>query len=796
MVLSGVSGSGKSTLAFDILFAEGQRRYLESLAPYVRQYVKILEKPDVDIINGLPPTVAIEQRISHASRRSTVATLTEIYHFLRLLYSKVGSQHCPGCGRALIAQRLEHIVEEVAERYKKRKAVILAPKIAGRKGFHKDIFSKALSKGFVEARIDGRMTRIKKGMALSRYHEHTIDVVVGTLPARDLEQLIHRATSEGSGACIVIDKKGNEEIFSLQGICPSCGIGLQALDPRLFSFNSAHGACSRCEGVGQLEGPDEWILCSHCHGSRLKPEALSVKIAGYSIWDLVKQPPDRLQDVLAGFSFSPRDALISEPIMAEIRERLALLNRLGLSYLSLSRSGDTLSGGEAQRVRLASQLGSNLTGVCYILDEPTIGLHARDHQMLLDALKELRDKGNTILVVEHDEETIRQADEIIDLGPGAGEKGGLIVAQGSLQDVKKTTTSVTGDVFSTHHHGITSQQRPYREKPAITVLGAHKHNLKDLSVRLPLGTFVCVTGVSGSGKSTLLKEVVYKELKTTLTRGKKPPRWCKSVEGWDALSRVLEVDHSPIGRTPRSIPASYVGFLSHIRSLFAATPEARARGYKPGRFSFNVAAGRCESCRGHGSLKVEMSFLPNVYVHCETCDGRRFNGETLAVTYKGKNMAEVLDMTFDEAADFFAPVPSIRKPVQMVCDIGLGYLRLGQPSPTLSGGEAQRIKLAQELSKKANGHTLYILDEPTTGLHFSDVQRLLTVLQALVDEGNTVAAIEHNMEVIKEADYILDLGPEGGVQGGEVVAAGSPEELIAGGARSHTIHYLKRYLAA
>jgi excinuclease ABC subunit A len=519
-----------------------------------------------------------------------------------------------------------------------------------------------------------------------------------------------------------------------------------------------------------------------------------VKIGGHTIWDLVNQPADQLKDSLENLAFSVHETPITEPILSEITARLALLNRLGLSYLALHRSGDTLSGGEAQRVRLAAQLGSNLTGVCYILDEPTIGLHARDHRMLLAALKELRDRGNTILVVEHDEETIRAADEIIDLGPGAGEKGGQIVAQGSLQDLKKVPASATGVAFGNHHHGITSQLRPYRGKPAVSIQGAWKHNLKKLNVRFPLGTLICVTGVSGSGKSTLLKEVLYKEISSRLSRKKAATTWCRSLSGWEKISRALEVDHSPIGRTPRSVPASYVGFLDTIRKLFAGTPEARARGYKPGRFSFNVAAGRCEGCKGHGSNKVAMSFLPDVYVHCEICDGKRFNRETLAVAYKGKTMAQVLDLTFDEAADFFAPVPAIRKPIQMVCDIGLGYLRLGQPSPTLSGGEAQRIKLAQELSKKTNGHTLYILDEPTTGLHLTDVQRLLTVMQALVDEGNTIAAIEHNMEVIKEADYIIDLGPEGGDQGGQVVATGSPKEMVRHPRKSYTMQYLKRYV--
>ncbi len=796
IVLTGVSGSGKSTLAFDILFAEGQRRYLESLAPYVRQYVKILERPEVDVINGLPPTVAIEQRISHASRRSTVATLTEIYHFLRLLYSKLGSQHCPGCGRKLMAQNPRQITGQIADRFKGIHAFILAPKVAGRKGFHKDVLSQALAAGYRKARIDGRICTLKKGMALTRYHEHTIDLVVGSLPTQDLDGLVRQALDEGDGALVIVQPDMKEEIFSLKGLCPTCGIGLQALDPRLFSFNSSHGACPACEGLGQLERRNGFVPCDRCAGSRLRPEALAVRIAGYSIWDLVKQSADGLQRTIGGFAFGAHELPITQPILAEITTRLSLLDRLGLSYLALSRSGDTLSGGEAQRVRLAAQLGSNLTGVCYILDEPTIGLHARDHGMLLDALKDLRDRGNSILVVEHDEETIRLADQIIDLGPGAGEQGGRLVAQGTFADLKKVPASVTGSAFHRHHHGITSRLRPYKGKQAITLLNAHKHNLKNLDVHFPLGTLICVTGVSGSGKSTLLKDILYWEVRARLSKKSEQAGYCGDLKGWEHLSRVLEVDHSPIGRTPRSVPASYVGFLAPIRNLFAATPEARARGYQGARFSFNVSGGRCEACQGHGSLKVAMSFLPDVYVHCEVCDGKRFNGETLAVTYKGKNMAQVLDLTFEQAADFFSAVPSICKPMQMVCDIGLGYLRLGQSSPTLSGGEAQRIKLAQELAKNNTEHTLYLLDEPTTGLHLADVQRLLTVLQALVDEGNTVAVIEHNMEVIKEADYIIDLGPEGGDMGGRVVVTGSPAELVKGHAKTHTVRYLKRYVGS
>jgi excinuclease ABC subunit A len=797
VVLTGVSGSGKSTLAFDILFAEGQRRYLESLAPYVRQYVRVLERPEVDVVSGLPPTVAIEQRVSRASRRSTVATLTEIYHFLRLLYSKLGTQHCPGCGRKLTAQTREGVVDQVRHRYRKKRAMVLAPKVVGRKGFHKDLLAKARHRGYREARIDGTLTILKENMALSRYHEHSIELVVGRLPTKDLERVVARGLEEGGGNILVIDRKGNEEVFSLQGMCPACGMGVQALDPRLFSFNSKYGSCSVCDGLGATEDlyEDRYRTCPECGGSRLKKEALAVKIGGDSIWDLVQHPASQVYKIVKGCSFSREEAPLAKPILGEILTRLSLLNRLGLSYLALSRSGDTLSGGEAQRVRLAAQLGSNLTGVCYILDEPTIGLHARDNRMLLDALRELKKRGNSILLVEHDEETIREADYIIDLGPGAGQEGGHVVACGKLTDLKKVPSSVTGALFDGYPHRITSRLRPYKKRPCLKILGAAEHNLKGIDAHFPLGTLVCVTGVSGSGKSTLLKETLYKGVRNLLLRQRRDAGRCKGIEGWKALDRVLEVDHSPVGRTPRSVPASYVGFLSEIRKLFALTPESRARGYRPGRFSFNLASGRCEACKGHGSLKVAMSFLPDVYIHCEVCQGRRFNQETLDIIYKGKNISEVLEFTFDEARMFFAAMPSIRRAVQVVCDIGLGYLRLGQPSPTLSGGEAQRIKLAQELAKASRGRTLYILDEPTTGLHLADVSRLVEVLQALVDQGNTVAVIEHNMEIIKEADYVLDLGPEGGDQGGQVMAAGSPAELIARQKESHTARYLKKYLS-
>jgi len=800
VALTGVSGSGKSTLAFDILFAEGQRRYLESLAPYVRQYMKILERPDVDLVTGLAPTVAIEQRISHASRRSTVATLTEVYHFLRLLFSKLGTQHCPGCGRPLVASTRSAIADDVARRYAGRPVRLLAPKVAGRKGFHKDVLARALKNGYTEARIDGGLSAIEEGAALSRYSEHWIDLVVGTLAPESgpaaFDGLVAEALAEGDGSLVVLDADGTEELFSVHGVCPGCGIGVEPLDPRLFSFNSRQGACPACSGLGSAGDEDApaGVPCPSCGGSRLRPEALAVKVGGHTIWDLVRLPADALLAAVERIVFPESARPVAEPILAEIRSRLSLLRRLGLSYLSLGRSGDTLSGGEAQRVRLAAQLGSNLTGVCYILDEPTIGLHPRDGHVLVDALKTLRDRGNSVLVVEHDEETIRAADTVIDLGPGAGRHGGQVVAQGPPAVISRVPESITGACLDGGPRRITSRRRSYRKAEAVSVSGAMANNLKGIDVRVPLGTLTCVTGVSGSGKSSLVNQTLLAGLRDRIRGRRHPVGACTAMEGAGRVDRVLEVDHSPIGKTPRSVPASYVGFLSEIRRLFAATPAARARGYAPGRFSFNVAGGRCEACKGQGRPRVEMSFLPDVYVPCEVCRGARFNRETLQVLYRGKSIAEVLDMTFAEAARFFSAVPAIRRSVQFVCDVGLGYLKLGQPSPTLSGGEAQRIKLARQMVKPGRGKTFYVLDEPTTGLHLADVKLLIDVLQNLVGAGSTVVVIEHNLEIVKEADYVIDLGPEGGDGGGRLVAAGSPAELLKSHKKSYTARFLKKYL--
>jgi len=796
VAFTGVSGSGKSTLAFDILFAEGQRRYLESFAPYARHYVKVLEKPEIDVLSGLPPTVAIRQRIHHGSPKSTVATLTEIYHFLRLLFSKLGSRQCPVCGRQLMAQSKESILDKVRDRYRDRKGTVLVSLVSARKGFYRDLLARALARGYREARIDGRMRGLKEGMSLSRYRDHNIELVMGAIPCPDPEGLVARALSEGNGTFLVVDDHGKEEVFSVKKVCPFCGIAAKELDPRLFSFNSPYGACPACEGMGYRNNliGDGISPCDVCGGSRLKPEALAVKVKGYSIWDLVQYPAYGLLEILKGLSFTGQEALIADPIIDEILTRLSFMSLLGLSYLSLSRNGDTLSGGEAQRIRLAAQLGSNLTGACYILDEPTIGLHPRDTRMLLDALKRLKEGSNSVLVVEHDEETIREADYIIDLGPGAGTGGGEVVACGTVEEIKKAAQSATGRMLTRHSREIASRLRPYHDSPCIRVRGAMEHNLKQIDVGFPLGALICITGVSGSGKSSLLRDVLFRGLHRRLAGKEDGHGSYSAIEGWEPIQRILEVDHSPIGLTTRSVPISYIGALAPIRTLFSMTPAARARGYRPCRFSFNVAGGRCEACQGHGSIKAEMAFLPDVYIACEVCEGRRFNRETLEITYRGKSIAQVLGLTFEEAVKFFSAVPRIRHALSVVCDIGLGYLTLGQPSPTLSGGEAQRIKIAKELAKPAKGHTFYILDEPTTGLHLADVSTLIRVLQALVDRGNTVAVIEHNMEFIKEADYIIDLGPEGGDKGGYVVAAGSPVEMLANGNKSYTAEYLRRYV--
>jgi len=825
-VITGVSGSGKSTLAFDILFAEGQRRYLESLNAYARQFVQPSARPDVDAIFGIPPTVAIEQRTSRGGRKSTVATLTEIYHFLRLLFVKLGTQYCPACEIPIEAQTPEAILARLLRDYRGRKIEVLAPLVSARKGYYTDLAKWALAKGFGFLRVDGKQTPTGQWPRLARFKEHDIELPVGEItvaPKNEpaLRALLQRALDLGKDA-VKIAAGGNESTFSTRRACPRCGRGFPEPDPRLFSYNSKHGWCERCYGTGlvmpgfdeEQTGEEIWWnawwegadrTCPDCHGKRLNPTALAVRFEDRNIAELAALPVQSAEKFFARLRLKGRAAGIARDILPELRARLAFLRQVGLDYLTLDRSAPTLSGGEAQRIRLASQLGSNLRGVCYVLDEPTIGLHHRDNLKLLDTLEDLERKGNTVVVVEHDEETIRRARHVIDLGPGAGKNGGRIVAEGTVTDLMRERVSVTGRCLAQPlQHPLMPRRRFAPGDPALEIGGASLHNLKDLDVTIPLARLVCVTGVSGSGKSTLLRHVLHDNLKRLLT-AKKPasPAGCREIKGIDTLQRVLEVDQTPIGKTPRSCPATYVGFWDIIRRLFAEMPEARLRGYGPSRFSFNVSGGRCEACEGQGLKTIEMSFLPDVTVPCEACHGARFNAETLMVRYKDRTIAEVLAMNVDEAVGFFTAHERIHHALRLMQDVGLGYITLGQPSPTLSGGEAQRIKLVTELAKARAPQletrilkpgTLYVLDEPTIGLHMADVEKLVRVLHRLVGAGNSVVVIEHNLDVIAEADWIIDLGPEGGDGGGRIVAQGAPE-TVARRQGSHTARALAEFLA-
>jgi excinuclease ABC subunit A len=845
-VITGVSGSGKSTLAFDILFAEGQRRYLESLNAYARQFVQPASRPDVDGVFGVPPTVAIEQRSSRGGRKSTVATMTEIYHFLRLLFVKLGTQHCPDCGLAIQPQSREAILARLLRDSRGRRVEVLAPLVTARKGYYTDLARWASRRGYTHLRVDGRHLPTSGWPRLDRYREHTIELPVAELTlSAEAEQRLREALTLalelGKGTVTVapagIAGEGSRgEIFSTRRACPRCGRSFEELDPRLFSFNSRHGWCPRCYGTGlELAGFDaeqtgeeiwwnQWwegkeSVCPTCSGRRLRPEALAVRFRGLSIDRYTAQSVAEARETFAGLRLGEREAEIARDILDELGSRLEFLTEVGLPYLTLDRAAPTLSGGEAQRIRLASQLGSNLRGVCYILDEPTIGLHARDNLMLLETLRRLKDKGNTVVVVEHDEETIRRAEHIIDLGPGGGVNGGRLVEAGSLARLLASRRSMTGRLLAKPlRHPLVERASGLESGPrkaglpaaALAVRGADLHNLKELEVSIPLNRLVCVTGVSGSGKSTLVREVLHDNLVRLLAArrrgrskaaGRQPPlQGCRGLEGWEAVERVLEVDQTPIGKTPRSCPATYVGFWDEIRRLFAATPEARMRGYTPSRFSFNVSGGRCEACEGQGLKRIEMSFLPEVAVLCESCGGARFNPETLAVRFRDKSIADVLAMSVEEAAEFFAFHPAVHHALRLLLDVGLGYLHLGQQSPSLSGGEAQRIKLVTELARTRTGArggraggSLYLLDEPTIGLHMADVERLIRVLARLVEAGNTVVIVEHNLDVIAEADWILDLGPEGGEEGGRIVAQGPPAAVAR--ARSHTARFLKRFLA-
>ncbi len=914
VVLTGLSGSGKSSLAFDTIYAEGQRRYVESLSSYARMFLGQMEKPDVDYIDGLSPAISIDQKTTSKNPRSTVGTVTEIYDYLRLLWARVGTPHCPICGKEIKQQTIDQIIDQVLALPEATRIQVLAPVIRGKKGEHHKVFEDARKSGYVRVRADGSLYDLTEEITLDKNRKHSIEIVVDRLVIR--EDITRRLTdsvevaSNLSGGIVIINVLGEEErdiLFSQNYACEDCGVSIEELTPRMFSFNNPFGACPTCTGLGSqmkidperiipnrslsiLEGaitasgwnhiksdgisrmyfdalakkyrfkltdpveklsndvvdtilygtkgekltlnydqprgkgtlyqPFEGIInnlerryretqsdamkreieecmsecpCPTCQGRRLKREALAVTVGGSSIHDFCEKPVDEALAFLDTITLTETQSMIADQILKEIRSRLGFLRSVGLQYLTLTRQAGTLSGGESQRIRLATQIGSSLMGVLYILDEPSIGLHQRDNDLLLDTLKHLRDLGNTLIVVEHDEDTMRAADYIVDIGPGAGVHGGQVVACGTAQQVMDTPGSITGDYLAGRRKVPVPAERRKGSGHTLTVRGAAENNLRHIDVDFPLGTFIAVTGVSGSGKSSLVNEILYKRLGMELNRTKARPGRHDGMEGIELLDKVIAIDQSPIGRTPRSNPATYTGLFNDIRELFASTQDAKTRGYGPGRFSFNVRGGRCEACSGDGLLKIEMHFLPDIYVPCEVCKGKRYNRETLEVRYKGKNIHEVLEMTVEEALPFFENLPKLYNRVKTLKDVGLGYVKLGQPSTTLSGGEAQRVKLATELSKQSTGSTIYILDEPTTGLHTADVHQLVDVLQRFVDKGNTVVVIEHNLDVIKTADYIIDLGPEGGSGGGSVVCTGTPEE-VARRPESYTGKYLKAVL--
>ncbi len=896
-VITGLIGSGKSSLAFDTIYAEGQRRYVETLSAYARQFLDQMERPDVDSIDGLSPAISIEQKTTSRSPRSTVGTITEIYDYLRLLYSSIGVPHCPSCGKPITRQSAEQIVQRVLSLTPDDRVMIMAPIVRGRKGEFKKEMEKLVQHGFSRARVDGELVNLEDDLALDKRKNHTIEVVVDRLLVKPgiehrLEQSVALAMKLGGGLVLVAVVNGDETLYSERLACPDCGISVPQLEPRSFSFNSSYGACPECHGLGSrydldpakvivdwskpiLDGglgpgsssqnlvrsiqlvvqaygfdlatpfekfPDkiqnlllngepqrsgqrgkrtgflgilgylrqnleastsdtyrEYLLdfmsateCSVCHGQRLRPESLAVKVNGMSIADFTSLPIARALEAARSIKLTGRELTIAGRIAHEITERLEFLYDVGLGYLQLGRSAATLSGGEGQRIRLATQIGSKLRGVLYVLDEPSIGLHHRDNGRLLAALENLRDLGNTVLVVEHDEETIRRADYVIDLGPGAGRHGGELVASGTPAEIMASAASLTGAYISGRQQIAMLSERRSLNGKAVTVLGARENNLKNLDAVFPLGVMTVVTGVSGSGKSTLVNDILYRALARQLYRSREEPGAHKSITGSELIDKVIRIDQSPIGRTPRSNPATYTGIFAAVRDLYAMLPESRERGYKPGRFSFNVAGGRCEACQGEGQRRIEMNFLPDVYVQCEVCGGRRYNHETLSVHYNGNSIADLLEMPVSDALQILENIPQVRQKLQTLVDVGLGYIHLGQSAVTLSGGEAQRIKLARELSKRQTGKTLYLLDEPTTGLHFDDVRKLLDVLHRLTDLGNTVIIIEHNLDVIRNADWILDLGPEGGEEGGRIVAQGTPEQ-VARVKKSYTGQALTAY---
>ncbi|MEO0092558.1 MAG: excinuclease ABC subunit UvrA [candidate division WOR-3 bacterium] len=896
VVITGISGSGKSSLAFDTIYAEGQRRYIESLSAYARQFLGMLDKPDVDYITGLSPAIAIEQRTAAKNPRSTVGTVTEIYDYLRVLFARIGIPYCPECQKPITSQTIDQIVDNILSIQPDTPIIILAPIVRGRKGEYLDLLNKIKRKGFLRVRVDGKIYEVEQVPALAKYQKHNIEIVIDRLTItqsdislrKRIAESVELALKEGQGLCAVLVNNKEERIFSSAFACVDCGFSYGEISPRLFSFNAPYGACPACHGLGikmeidvervianpQLSITDgaiapwgevtgQWFLsqlqdladtynfnlntpwknlpnrvknvilngsdetgfegiiphimrlyhetesdairewaekfmailpCPECNGTRLKKESLAVKINNLNIADIaamsVKQAFNFFQNEI---KLTEKESLIAREVIKELTRRLQFLISVGLDYLTLDRRADTLGGGEEQRVRLATQIGSGLVGVVYILDEPSIGLHQRDNSRLLNTLKQLRDLGNTVIVVEHDKETILSADYVIDLGPGAGEQGGYVVATGPPTKIMADNKSLTGAYLSGKKSIAIPEKRRKPSSNFLIIKGARENNLKSIDVKIPLGLFVCVTGVSGSGKSTLIFDILYKQLAQKFYNSKEKPGAHETILNIDKIDKVINIDQSPIGRTPRSNPATYTNVFTPIRELFAQTKEARMRGYKPGRFSFNVYGGRCEACAGDGIIKVEMHFLPPVYIPCEECKGRRYNRETLEIKYKGKNIYDVLNMTVTQALEFFYNIPAIRRKLELLKDVGLGYIKLGQPAPNLSGGEAQRVKIAKELSKIGTGNTLYLLDEPTTGLHFEDVKLLLAVLNRLVDRGNTVVVIEHNLEVIKCADWIIDLGPEGGDQGGQVIAEGTPEQ-IAKVAQSYTGQFLKKIL--